>query len=207
MAGKNRARIGIIALWLGMLAAGPVAAALPVFEQPRWQGLSAEQKQILAPLKNEWDALDAFRRKKWLGIAERYRDMSPPEQESIQRNMRAWVRLAPEERKIAREQYKKLRKVAPEQRQAVKQKWEEYSALPPETRDHMEVIAPKRPQVKTPTRQAARPVAPGGAGPAPAPRQSPLSPLKPPQSALAPTRLPNLAASDAQSPAVASPGE
>lgn len=204
MARKDFARHGIIAAWLCLALVGQGQAALPVFEQPAWQGLTTEQKQVLQPLRNEWDAMDAFRRKKWLGIAERYREMTPAEQESIQRNMREWARLAPEERKTAREQYKKLRRVAPEQRQVVKQKWEEYSALPAETRKHMKDIAPKRPQLKTPARQATAVPAPSATlvSPAATVKRSPLSPIKPPQSALAPNSPPRPAPKSVpQSPA------
>lgn len=202
MAGKNRTRSGIIVTLL-LLAMMPAQAALPIFEQPQWAMLTAEQMLILAPLKNEWDAMDAFRRKKWLGIAERYRDMSPAEQDSIQRNMREWARLAPEERKAVREQYKKLRKVTPEQRQVVKQKWEEYSSLPPVTRDHMKDIAPKRPKVKTPKKPVDKQTDSVARIPAALPSRSPLSPIKPPQSALAPKSL----AKGAASPPSAQPAQ
>ena len=35
--------------------------------------------------------MDAFRRKKWIGIAQRYPEMTPIEQASMQRNMREWA--------------------------------------------------------------------------------------------------------------------
>lgn len=175
MAGQALARSGLICCLLFGPAAGSVHAAfpLPVFEQPGWAALTAEQRAVLAPLKEDWPTMDAFRRKKWIGIANRYADMSPAEQASIQRNMKEWARLSAEERKAAREQYKKLQKVAPEKRQAVKQKWEEYSALPQEERDRLRDAAPKRATAKPP------------ASPPPNPR-SPLSPIKPPQSPLVP---------------------
>ena len=169
MAGKKRALVGISLLWL--LTAFPASAALPVFEQPRWQSLSVTQQKILAPLKAEWDDMDPFRRKKWIGIAQRYDEMTPVEQESIQRNMKAWAKLAPEERKAAREQYKKLKKSTPEQRQVVKQQWEAYSALSEDERDRLRARAPRHPQTKTPAKSMA---------------QSPLSPIKPPQSVMTP---------------------
>lgn len=186
MAGKTLARWGVVlclALW------GPAEqayAVLPQLDQPRWAALTPEQKSILAPLAKEWDGLDAFRRKKWLGIAQRYPAMSPDEQAAMQRNMKQWAKLAPEERKAAREKYRTLKKVAPEERQAVRRKWEEYSALPQEERDRIKKEAPPRPPPKTPAKppkaDASTPLPGSGAKP---PR-SPLSPLKPPQSPLVP---------------------
>jgi len=188
MAGKRLAGWAV-ALWVfaGTLS-GNALAALPQFEQPGWMALTPEQQAILAPLKKEWGEMDAFRRKKWIGIAQRYPAMTPAEQASMQRNMREWARLAPEERKIAREKYKSLQKIPPDKRQTVRQKWAEYSTLTDEEKDRFRKQAPVRPKVKTPSKP------PAGVAPAdkrvatpvvPAPR-SPLSPRKPPQSPLAP---------------------
>jgi hypothetical protein len=174
-----------IALWL---AVSPALAVVPPLDQPSWTALTAEQKVILAPLADEWYAMDTFRRKKWLGIAQRYPAMSPTEQASTQRNMREWARLAPEERKQAREQYKTLQKASPEQREAVKQKWEEYTALTPEERDRLKAEAGRRPAPKTPTQPAAAiPTENAKSLTAGSSSRSPLSPLKsPPQSTLVP---------------------
>jgi len=88
----------------------------------------------LAPLANDWDKLDAQRKQKWLGIAKRYPNMGPPEQERIQRQMSAWAQLTPEQRRAAREQYKSLKQLPPDKRQGVREKWQEYQQLPPEKR-------------------------------------------------------------------------
>ena len=191
MAGKIRASVAIAVLIAGLtLSPRIVWGGLPVFEQPKWVELTDAQRKVLWSLKDAWDQMDSFRRKKWLGIADRYRTMTPIEQERIQSHMSDWVRLAPEERMAAREQYKKLKKVAPEQRQILKEKWDEYSALPDVTRDHMSDIAPKRPQVKTPVRPDVPSIEQSSVGPAKPVARSPLSPLKPPQSALVPKEMP-----------------
>lgn len=173
---------------------GPVLAGLPQLEQPSWEHLSAEQRDILKPLAEDWSAMDAFRRKKWIGIAQRYPDMSVAEQASMQRNMREWALLTPEERKAAREKFKKLKKVTPEQQQSVKLKWEEYQALSQEERDLLRAKAPQRlPIPKTPGKPPARStiVEPGRivSGPAPQTAKSPLSPIKPPHSPLVPKTI------------------
>ena len=48
--------------------------------QPKWTELTVQQKTILSPLSSEWDAMEAYRRKKWLGIALRFSAMTPDEQ-------------------------------------------------------------------------------------------------------------------------------
>lgn len=187
MAGKALIRWGV-ACWLALgIFMGGAQAVVPPLDQPNWAKLAPEQKAILTPLAREWDAMDAFQRKKWLGIAQRYPSMSPAEQASMQRNMRGWARLAPEERKAAREKYKKLKKVPPEQQQTVKQQWEEYRALPREERQLLRKSAARIPKVKTPAKHpAATGSVHGSMSPSIARPRSPLSPIKPPQSALVP---------------------
>ena len=45
--------------------------------QPLWEQLNPQQKEVLAPLAQEWNGMDAAKRKKWLGIAKRYPGMTP----------------------------------------------------------------------------------------------------------------------------------
>ncbi len=188
MAGKRFLGWAVAGAILAGLPAGPAYAALPQFQQPGWTALTPEQKTILAPLQQEWAQMDAFRRKKWIGIAERFPDMKPEEQASIRRNMREWAKLAPEERRIAREKYRSLMRASPETRQAVRQRWEEYATLTEEEKERLRSKAPRKPKVKTPAKPPAKARAPSASRvatpevPAPA---SPISPLKPPQSLLA----------------------
>lgn len=194
MAGRRRVVWKLIRLLLmaGLLVgSGVVHAALPRFEQPEWHALTPQQREILAPLEKEWGEMDAFRRKKWIGIAQRYPSMSPTEQESLKRNMREWARLAPEERRIAREKYKSLLRIAPEEREAVKQKWEEYSALSEQEKIRLRSKVSNQPKVKTPKKpptavpkQQGRVATPTVAAPS-----SPLSPIKPPKNPLRPNAV------------------
>lgn len=197
MAGKKLAGWGIafcllLAALVWQWQDRAVVTLVTPLDQPNWSALTSDQKTILAPLASEWNAMEAFRRKKWLGVSLRYPDMSQEEQASVQRNMREWARLAPSERKAAREKFKTLQKFPPEDRQAVKQKWAEYSTLPQEKRDSLKKEAAQRPAPKTPTKPpTASPGAPpttSGANPAVTSR-SPLSPLKPLQSPLVPQQV------------------
>ena len=190
-----------------VLLTGQAHAALPQFEQPGWTALTLEQQAILAPLKKEWGEMDAFRRKKWIGIALRFPAMTPEEQGSIQHNMREWARLAPEERKLAREKYKSLKRFSVEERQVVKQKWEEYSTLTEEEKERLRSKAPKQPKVKTPTKPpTAVPADNRVATPTVPPSRSPLSPRKPPQSPLAPKPAPAISPPSEPSPDQLYPG-
>lgn len=115
-----------------MAVLGTASADVPLLIPPNWASLPARQKAVLAPLAGEWDQLEAWRRMKWLEIADRYPSMTQEEQARVQRRMKDWVKLSPEERKAARERYKNVQKATPEQREALKQMWSEYKTLPEE---------------------------------------------------------------------------
>ena len=137
---KRRHVVGII---LSLALAGPLAAQPPTTAvigtppQPGWSLLSAQQKAILTPLAAEWDKLDHVRRKKWLGIAERYPAMKPEEQRRMQDRMHEWANLTPEQRAKVRDSYKEFSQLPSEQKQTVKQEWEAYSSLPPEEQQRL----------------------------------------------------------------------
>jgi hypothetical protein len=77
---KKLAGVVVLALCLStpiQAATNPVVIATP--PQPTWAALSQEQQTILAPLAPEWNAMENYRRKKWLGIAQRYNSIAPTE--------------------------------------------------------------------------------------------------------------------------------
>ena len=102
--------------------------------RPTWAELTAQQQEVLAQLKPEWDRLDRDRRLKWLGIAKRYPTMSAQQQERVQRRMQAWVKLTPEQRRLARENYKNMAKAPADRRGDLREQWAEYQALTPAER-------------------------------------------------------------------------
>ena len=141
MARTSLAGAAGIALFLAL--ASPAGAVVTPLKQPNWVELKPGEREILAPLSAEWDKLESYRRKKWLGIAQRYPAMSAEEQQRLQKRMQAWVKLTPEERTQARERYKTLQKAPPEQKQAIKQKWQEYKDLPEDEKEKLKQSAAK----------------------------------------------------------------
>lgn len=167
------------------LSSSADAAIVPVLKQPSWVELTPQQREILAPLATEWDKLEIYRRKKWLGIAQRYPGMSADEQQRLQERMKTWINLSAEDRKRAREQYKTLKKAPPEQRQVVNQKWQEYKNLPDADKEKLKQMAVRKPQPKSGAGKGPNPVViaptPSLPGPAPTPSAAPATvPLAPP---------------------------
>lgn len=168
-----RARFRLIvavALWL--VSTLSQAVVTPPLPQPSWAELSTDQKRILAPLAGEWNTMDGFRRKKWLGIAQRYPSLSPDEQARMQRRMTDWAKLSPDERKRAREQYQSLQKAPPEKKEAVKQKWEEYKELPESEKNRFKAEASRSPTPRPAPPKPVLPAKPPGPN-APSPVTSP----------------------------------
>lgn len=114
---------------------GPSAIVTP--PQPQWTELTTEQKTILAPLSDDWDAMEYYRQKKWLVLTRRFATMTPEEQRRIQVQMQDWGKLTPEERNLARENFKTTNKLPIEKKQELRQKWEEYSSLPEEEKERL----------------------------------------------------------------------
>lgn len=162
-----RAHFGLIlavALWLAS-PLGHAGIVLPL-SQPSWAELTVEQKRILAPLAPEWDKMEGFSRKKWIGIAQRYPSLSADEQARMQRRMTDWAKLTPDERKRARDKFKSLQKDPPEKKEAVKLKWQEYKQLPESEKTRLKAEAAQKPTPRpAPSKQAVAakpPVAPNG---------------------------------------------
>jgi len=132
------AGIGAAALWcLGPVhaqgpASTPQAAPAPqaphvINAHPTWAELSPVNQRILEPLQPLWNTLPEFNRRKWLRIAERYPKFSPEEQARLQTRMAEWVKLTPQQRRLARENYQITRSLPPEKKAEA---WDKYQQLP-----------------------------------------------------------------------------
>lgn len=134
--------------------AQPAANSAQELAKPLWSELSPAQQQALAPLANEWDKLDSLRKNKWLAIGNRYATMKPAEQQRMQERMHDWVKLTPEQRRIARESYARAKKLNPDQKSA---QWEQYQQLPEEQKKKLAADAASKKRVATLPSNAAHP--------------------------------------------------
>ena len=160
----------------GFLPATASAAPLPV-KQPDWVALTPAQKQVLAPLESDWNNFPQNRRKKWIGLADRYPKMNPDEQKRVQERMAEWAKLSPEQRRAASETYKKAATLPPDKQ---KEKWEQYQNLPEDQKRALAAQAAK----------SAEKSAKGGAEKKAAPPQPVPVPAANPASAAAPVPTP-----------------
>lgn len=160
---------------------GSVYSLEPPLPQPTWAELTPSQRDALRPLAAEWDSIESYRRKKWLGIAQRYATMTPDERQRVQHRMKAWSKLSPSERQQARERYKNLKNAAPEKREDVALKWRAYKELPAEEKEKLKQQANKTQKLSTNSPSVTTPttVAPTAPTPTVPPAKTPTSlPIK-----------------------------
>ncbi|HEX2542846.1 MAG TPA: DUF3106 domain-containing protein [Caldimonas sp.] len=103
-------------------------------EGVRWQSLTPEQRQTLAPLEREWPSIDSLRKQKWIALAARFKSLGPAEQARITTRMSEWARLTPAERGQARLRFEAAREVPAPDRNA---RWQAYQALPADARQRL----------------------------------------------------------------------
>ncbi|HEX5126855.1 MAG TPA: DUF3106 domain-containing protein [Rhodocyclaceae bacterium] len=158
MAQKLRAALSaLVCAWAGAVGAASTPIARPasaplaasaktapvkplsssVKAAPGWNQLTPQQQTILAPLEKDWNSFTNTRKRKWVGIADRYPSMTPTEQTNLRARMADWAKLPPEQREKARTQYQKLRTVPTEERRMLEEKWREYNALSPEQKQRL----------------------------------------------------------------------
>lgn len=139
-------------------AAPATAAASATAAKPLWKELSAPQQLALAPLLAEWDMMDSARKQKWLEIANRFGSMKPDEQQRAHGRMREWLKLTPEERRLARENYTLSKKIGKDQKSA---QWEQYQQLPEEEKRKLAADAAlKKHSTPLPAKTATKAAAP-----------------------------------------------
>jgi hypothetical protein len=124
----------------------PKAGTSQGLVRPLWSELTPLQQQALAPLAGEWDQLDTFRKGKWLAIGNRYHSMKPDEQNRVQERMREWIKLTPEQRKMARESFARAKKLDSTQKN---EHWQQYQQLPEEQKKKLAEDATAKKKVAT----------------------------------------------------------
>ncbi len=111
-----------------------------------WKDLSLQRQQALKPLQADWDSLDETRQKKWLVIADSFPSLDPAQQARAQSKMQEWVRLNPEQRRIARDSYLRAKSLNTTEKNA---KWERYQQLSEEEKNKLAAKTAKKKHLLT----------------------------------------------------------
>nr|WP_156530049.1 DUF3106 domain-containing protein [Burkholderia thailandensis] len=129
-------------------AIAPAASALSTDFPPlppssplSWARLTPQQHIALAPFANQWDSFSDERKRKWLKIAARFPKMSPEAQKRLQERMTEWVRMTPEQRRVARENYLVSKDLSAQAREKA---WKAYQQLSPEQKEKLAAAERRR---------------------------------------------------------------
>lgn len=113
--------------------------------KPRWADLTPAQREALSPLAAEWDQINAPRKKKWLEIGNKVALMAPDEKQRVQDRIRDWVKLSPEQRRVARSNFAHAKKLEPNEKFT---QWQRYQQLTEEQKKELAAAgAPVKKQV------------------------------------------------------------
>ncbi|MCY1220425.1 hypothetical protein D9M68_558330 [compost metagenome] len=192
-------------------ASGATPAPAAASARPAWSELSPVNQRILAPLQPLWDTLPELNRRKWLRIAERYPKFSPAEQARLQARMAEWIKMTPQQRRLARENYQ-ITRALPAEKKA--EAWDKYQQLPEEQKKKLAAAerVPSRPgavsalpSTKRLPGGTSRAVRHGAAGKPASEAQAASAAAASPAMASAPAALPATAATPAGASAAIAP--
>lgn len=171
--------------------AKPARKSVEADTRPLWNELTPAQQTALAPLAGDWNKIEAFRKKKWLEIGNRFVSMNTEEQLRVQERMREWAKLSPDERRVAREIYTRTKKLDASQKSA---QWQEYQQLPEEQKKKLaaDIAAKKRVSNLPTTPAGSKPVAAPRSYEKAVPEKSPVTPS--PSSEVSPLAVPQATA-------------
>ena len=93
------------------------------------------------------DKVEGLGKKKWLEIANHFSSLKPDEQQRVHERMRDWVKLTPEQRRVARENYARTKKIEPARKSA---QWEQYQQLPEDQKIKLAADAANKKQLAVP---------------------------------------------------------
>ncbi|WP_175923175.1 DUF3106 domain-containing protein [Burkholderia latens] len=120
----------------------PLPLPLPAANGPlSWARLTPAQRAALAPFADQWDGFSDARKRKWLKIASRFAKLTPDAQKHLQERMSEWVRMTPEQRRVARENYQSAKELSAQARERA---WKAYQQLPEEQKQRLAATERRR---------------------------------------------------------------
>lgn len=111
---------------------------------PRWNELSASQRQALKPLASTWSSLTTAHKRKWIALSRNFHKLPANEQRKLNERMGEWSTLTASERSQARLNFVATGKLSTDDKQA---KWQAYQALSEDERHKLAEQAPHRPML------------------------------------------------------------
>ena len=86
----------------------------------------SEERMILEQLAKYWDRMDPVKKQEWIGITTRYPNMTPLEQQRIQKDILDLDSLNPKQKKEAQKIYQQIKNMPLEKKLKIKKKWKKF---------------------------------------------------------------------------------
>ena len=86
----------------------------------------SEERMILEQLAKYWDRMDPVKKQKWIGITNRYPNMTPLEQQRIQKDILDLDSLTPKQKREAQKIYQQIKNMPLEKKLKIKKKWKKF---------------------------------------------------------------------------------
>ena len=86
----------------------------------------SEERMILEQLAKYWDRMDPVKKQKWIGITNRYPNMTPLEQQRIQKDILDLDSLTPKQKKEAQKIYQQIKNMPLKKKLKIKKKWKKF---------------------------------------------------------------------------------
>lgn len=118
--------------FLLLLAPSVAFAQQPAAELPAWDQLTPQQReQLVAPVRERWNASSQDKRAHLLEHAVRWQSMTPEQRERARHGERRWRDMSPERRAQARALFEHMKTLPEAERKAMVERWK---AMSPEQR-------------------------------------------------------------------------
>lgn len=99
-----------------------------------WTQLTADEQELLAPVRDQWQQLPPAQQMRLRRKADRWQDMTPERREIAKQRLTRFAEMTPEQRAAARERYRAFQQLSPEQKKRVRNAFHRFQELSPDER-------------------------------------------------------------------------
>lgn len=106
----------------------PASVAEILLPQSNWSLLSADERSVLKPLAEKWDAMTTVEQETWRAMAKQYASRSPEEKKKLERRMTRWAAATPVQQEAARKKYKEFKQKKAAEKARLRSAWKKKKA-------------------------------------------------------------------------------
>ena len=109
----------------------------PVTEPVEFETLTTAQKNVLAPMREQWSQLPSNQQQRLIRGANRWANMSNTEQDKARAKMQRWLSMTPEKRETMLKRLERYQAMSHKQRRRLRQTFRKFRQLPESRRQEL----------------------------------------------------------------------